>query len=98
MSEKIKSELTDNTINGRECYYCGLVHKGNEAGGMWHCKNLLCKGPGAAWFRSTLESYKDNGLNHSVDENEWIYKAKKYQEEHHDYVCILWKNHRGQND
>lgn len=69
------------------------MHPDVEAGGMWYCPNLLCSGPGAGWFRSTLESYKEssNG-SHTVDSNEWIYKAKKYIKENPDKknVLILW--------
>ena len=56
-----------------KCLYCGYRNKQVEAQGIWHCPNALCTGPGAAYFRSTLKSYKEVPRGHTVDEWEyWI--------------------------
>lgn len=76
------------------CYYCGLFSSSVEAGGIWHCPNLLCRGPGAAWFRATLSSYrKVKNDEHTVDECEWEAKAYIYILEHKsaNKVAIPWK-------
>lgn len=54
------------------CWYCGLHHTKVEASGVWYCPNPLCTGPGGAWFRTTLKSFKDEGQQHSVDPVEWL--------------------------
>jgi hypothetical protein len=55
------------------CYYCHLRHKQVEAGGVWHCPNPLCTGPGGAYFRSKLTSYKEvENARHTVDYAEWL--------------------------
>lgn len=54
------------------CWYCGLHHTKVEAGGVYYCPNPLCTGPGGAWFRATLKSFKDEGQRHSVDPVEWL--------------------------
>jgi hypothetical protein len=45
-----------------------------------HCPNPYCHGPGAAFFRSKLKSYKEdgNGNTHTVDEQEYRDAAKRY--------------------
>lgn len=48
------------------CHYCNLTHKKVEAGGIRHCPNVLCRGPGAGYWRSKLKSYKDHGQYYSV--------------------------------
>lgn len=61
------------------CFSCEIEHPSVEAQGIWYCPNALCRGSGGAWFRSNLDSYKDNGDGyHSVDEKEWLRKGKKY--------------------
>jgi hypothetical protein len=62
------------------CYYCGLHHKEVEAGGIYSCPNVLCWGPGGAWFRSECKSYKEDadGNKHTVDHEEWIGRALFY--------------------
>jgi hypothetical protein len=59
------------------CYYCKLTHATVEAGGVWYCPNPLCTGPGAAWFRASLKSYKEIGQSgkHTVDAFEAIEQA-----------------------
>lgn len=54
-------------------YLCDLCHKLVEAGGMWHCPNSFCDGPGAGYFRSRLDSYMEQYPDdrHTVDELEW---------------------------
>lgn len=65
-----------------ECFYCKIDHERVEAEGIYYCPNPLCRGPGAAWFRRTLESYHEilDG-RHTVDEKELKEKASKYLEE-----------------
>ena len=54
------------------CLYCGLSHKLVEAGGIYHCPNPCCLGPGQSYQRSKLKSYKkiDGGWRHTVDVDE----------------------------
>jgi len=56
------------------CYYCGVQHKNVEAGGIHHCPNVLCQGPGAGDWRSKLKSYQETGRDgrHTVDHWEAI--------------------------
>lgn len=65
-----------------DCFYCGLLNEKVETGGIYYCPNPHCPGPGGAWFRSTLDSYKelDDG-SHTVDGDEWKEKADKYLRE-----------------
>jgi ribosomal protein L37AE/L43A len=60
------------------CGACGITHKQVECKGMWYCPNALCKGAGGAWFKQTLDSYKEINANgqHTIDENEWHVKGK----------------------
>jgi len=52
----------------KECYYCHTKNQNIEGEGVWYCSNPLCTGPGAAWFRRTLDSYTENeDGTHSVD-------------------------------
>ena len=69
------------------CYYCKLHHKNVEAGGMWHCPNPLCTGPGAAYWRSKCKSYREfpNGT-HTVDPEELIQLAMTMMETETDEV------------
>jgi hypothetical protein len=61
------------------CYYCALRHPKVEAGGVWHCPNFACSGPGGATHRMKLKSCTDVGDNrHSVDEQEWHDAAVEY--------------------
>ena len=53
------------------CYYCGLAHKNVEAGGMWHCPNIACSGPGGGYYRSKLKGTTDEGSKQNVDMKEW---------------------------
>jgi len=58
------------------CHYCGLHHKDVEAGGVYHCPNPCCLGPGQSYARSKLKSYRDNGDHtHNVDLNELFDKG-----------------------
>ena len=61
-----------------KCFYCGLKHPKVECKGVFHCPNALCDGPGAAFFRSTLDSYVDHGSTHTVDEDERLKKGKAH--------------------
>lgn len=54
-----------------DCFYCGLRDGKVEAGGIWYCPNGHCPGPGGAWFRAKLKSYRDDGSGHTVDGDEW---------------------------
>lgn len=67
------------TEENRESYTCGsckLYHPNVEARGIWHCPNALCRGCGGAWFRRTLDSYRElENETHTVDENEWLEKG-----------------------
>lgn len=64
-----------------QCASCGLKDKNVECVGIFHCPNDLCKGSGAAYFRHTLQSFKEEGGGHSVDEIEWLYRARKSMKE-----------------
>ena len=62
-----------------DCFYCGLLSEKVECAGMYYCPNPLCAGPGGAWFRRKLLSYKESGNGgHTVDELEWKMAAKAY--------------------
>lgn len=53
------------------CHYCGLHHKDVEAGGIHHCPNPCCLGPGQSYARSKLESYREvEGDRHTIDLDE----------------------------
>jgi hypothetical protein len=52
------------------CHYCELPHRLVEAGGLWYCPNVLCRGPGASSLRTQLKSYRDHGNGYSVDPRE----------------------------
>jgi hypothetical protein len=69
------------------CYYCKLQHKNVEAGGMWHCPNPLCTGPGAATWRSKCKSYREfPNETHTVDPEELIQLAMTMMETEADEV------------
>jgi len=58
------------------CFSCRLLHARVECEGIWHCPNALCTGCGGAWFRQTLDSYKEcSSATHTVDEDEWLPKG-----------------------
>jgi len=68
--------LAEHKRDPNTCYYCGLHHDRVEAGGVYHCPNNLCTGPGAGGFRSTLKSYKETqGERHIVDPHEVVSAA-----------------------
>jgi len=48
----------------QQCCYCHLEDKMVEAGGVFFCPNPLCMGPGGAWFRHGLDSFRivDGGI------------------------------------
>lgn len=55
------------------CYYCKLHHPRVEAGGIWHCPNPLCKGPGAQVWRMKCKSYQElPNESHTVDSQEIV--------------------------
>lgn len=59
-----------------QCITCGLVHRKVEAGGIYYCPNPLCRVCGAAWFRASLPSMKENSNGtHTVDAEEWVLAA-----------------------
>lgn len=61
------------------CYYCGLEDSKVEAGGLWHCPNTLCKGPGNQYFLRSLKSFKELGDGYcQFDTKEWIKEANEY--------------------
>lgn len=63
----------------QQCCYCHLEDKFVEAGGVFYCPNPLCAGPGGAWFRLGLYSFKtEDNDRHSVDPNEWESKGNEY--------------------
>lgn len=58
------------------CHYCKLEHAKVECSGIYYCPNLLCTGPGAHYFRHSLDSYTEvEGGRHTVDEVEIVEKA-----------------------
>lgn len=71
------SFIPDLTKDHYRCHYCGVVHQDVEAGGIYHCPNPFCLGPGNGYFRSTLNSYKevDNGKHVVEDTDEWFEAA-----------------------
>jgi len=67
------------------CYYCKLSHKRVEAGGVWHCPNVACSGPGAHYHRRKLKSYKETGDGkHTVDWGEWKVMVEEFLKENQD--------------
>ena len=66
-----------------KCYYCTIGHhKDVECGGIYYCPNPLCTGPGGAWCRHKLASYKEEeGGRHSVNWSEWRRVALAYMDE-----------------
>jgi ribosomal protein L37AE/L43A len=61
------------------CYYCALRDDRVEAGGIWHCPNVLCTGPGAAHFRALRASFVEHSDGrHSVDEAEMVAAARAH--------------------
>lgn len=74
--EKFIPAVESNIKDHLTCYYCHLRHDQVEAGGVWYCPNPLCTGPGGAYFRSKLKSYKEVEDNrHTVDPDEWLQTA-----------------------
>jgi hypothetical protein len=62
-----------------DCFYCGLHDGMVECAGLFHCPNPGCTGPGGAWFRADLQSYKTvAGDKHTVDDQEWLEAAEAY--------------------
>jgi hypothetical protein len=62
-----------------DCYYCGLNSKKIECGGIFYCPNPRCSGPGGAWFRHQLPSFKENiDGTHTVNEDQWDNYAYGY--------------------
>jgi hypothetical protein len=62
-----------------QCCYCHLEDKLVEAGGVFFCPNPICMGPGGAWFRSGLDSFRlVDGGRHSVETDEWERKGDEY--------------------
>lgn len=58
------------------CYYCGLKHPQVEAGGVHHCPNPCCLGPGQSYARKELESYREVDVtHHTVDLQELCEKG-----------------------
>jgi ribosomal protein L37AE/L43A len=71
------------------CYYCKLGHKKVEAGGVWHCPNVACSGPGAHYHRRKLLSYKETGDGkHTVDWGEWKMMAEEFLKENKDPLLV----------
>lgn len=70
------------------CYYCKSKSELVEAGGAYHCNNLICNGPGAGWFRQKCKSYNPdvNDIQHSVDVYEWHQLAYDEINNYHGYV------------
>lgn len=61
------------------CYYCGLHNDKVECSGLFYCPNPKCTGPGGAYFRSTLKSYKELPCGgHTVDDEELDKKSDEY--------------------
>jgi len=78
----IKKENIGKKASHLDCFYCGLDNDKVEAAGMWYCPNPRCSGPGAAWFRVKLHSYKDGaGGGHSINPGELEIMAEKYIKE-----------------
>ena len=68
--------------NHKQCCYCHLEDKLVEAGGVFYCPNPLCVGPGGAWFRCDLGSFRPvDGGRHSVETDEWEDKGNAYLKE-----------------
>lgn len=73
------------------CHYCGFKGGQVEAGGVLHCPNPLCYGPGNAYFRSELDSF-------IIDTDEWFEKGLAHLEKNDNLlfdvvrVLISWKH------
>ncbi len=65
------------------CSFCPIGHhKSVECAGIYYCPNPLCTGPGGAWFRAKLTSYKsDPDGRHTVNWTEWVAEAEAYLED-----------------
>ena len=44
------------------CFYCDLNDPKVEAGGLWHCPNRFCQGPGAFYARTQDGYHLDDGI------------------------------------
>jgi hypothetical protein len=44
------------------CFYCGLNDPKVEAGGLWHCPNRFCQGPGAFYARTQAGYHREDGV------------------------------------
>ena len=74
------------------CHYCGLSHLKVEAGGVWHCPNITCSGPGNCYFASKLKSAKkisSGGIEIDVLELLEVAKARSLEEKDFDIVKAL---------
>lgn len=61
------------------CRGCGLTDPRVEAGGLWYCPNVLCRGVGAQGWRSQhLTSYRESPTGYTVDPVELITKAREW--------------------
>lgn len=61
------------------CRYCQYRSTSVEAGGIWHCPNVLCSGPGATGWRSAnLKSFKTVGSQYEVDPRELYDEGMQY--------------------
>lgn len=83
-TRKILDELKKERENFT-CFSCGLFHEKLEAQGIWYCPNALCMGCGGAWFRNTLDSYRecnDGSDSYTIDPSEWLDKGIIYNHEH----------------
>ena len=49
------------------CYYCGYHDDKVEAGGLYHCPNKFCQGPGNYWQR-TVNGYQDKEGNQDEEQ------------------------------
>ncbi len=74
----INEENKGKKVSIKDCFYCACHDDKVEAGGMWHCPNPRCGGPGVAWFNRKLKSYKDLGGSYTIDEAERRYATGLY--------------------
>lgn len=60
------------TRDPQTCYYCGHHSPRVEAGGIWHCPNLFCLGPGAFYSRTKAGYHGEDGVLTSENEARMI--------------------------
>ncbi len=75
---KERNAILEKEIKKEVCHYCNFRSENVEASGILYCPNAMCTGPGGAWFRHKLKSFKEVGDRHTVSEIERNIKGRRY--------------------